>query len=157
MGDREGGEWKAVSSGKEQIFSGPPPQPLMSLLHGDGSDREQNKVQQIQIHANNIPQSDIHANTGYPMYQTLLPQPKLSSCFIELENVIDQRKFGCSWPGCSKTFFRKTDVTRHYRIHVNDRPYRCTWPDCGKAFMQRSAVKIHFRYYFKIDLLISFN
>jgi hypothetical protein len=57
------------------------------------------------------------------------------------------RKFQCSWQGCGKTFLRKTDVTRHYRIHLNDRPFKCVWPGCGKAFMQRSAVKIHYRYH----------
>ncbi|KAJ3348297.1 hypothetical protein HDU91_006590, partial [Kappamyces sp. JEL0680] len=55
------------------------------------------------------------------------------------------RKFACTWEGCGKWFMRKTDVTRHYRIHLNDRPFKCGWPGCGKAFMQRSAVKIHYR------------
>lgn len=63
-----------------------------------------------------------------------------------------ERKFACHWEGCSKTFMRKTDVTRHLRIHLNDRPFKCNWPGCGKAFMQRSAVKIHFRCTF--DLMI---
>ncbi|KAJ3323342.1 hypothetical protein HDV06_001862 [Boothiomyces sp. JEL0866] len=56
-----------------------------------------------------------------------------------------ERKFPCPWSGCGKHFMRKTDVTRHLRIHLNDRPFKCVWPDCGKAFMQRSAVKIHYR------------
>jgi uncharacterized Zn-finger protein len=57
-----------------------------------------------------------------------------------------ERKFACTWQGCGKAFLRKTDVTRHFRIHLNDRPFKCVWPGCGKAFMQRSAVKIHYRY-----------
>lgn len=56
-----------------------------------------------------------------------------------------ERRFLCSWEQCGKRFMRKTDVTRHMRIHLNERPYKCEWPGCGKAFMQRSATKIHYR------------
>ena len=71
-----------------------------------------------------------------------------------------KRTHPCPWPNCGKFFLRKTDVTRHLRIHLNERPYPCEWPDCGKSFMQRSAMKIHYRYlidalalYYLIDTL----
>ncbi|KAI8905838.1 hypothetical protein EDD86DRAFT_210923 [Gorgonomyces haynaldii] len=56
-----------------------------------------------------------------------------------------QKKFQCTYEGCGKRFNRRTDVTRHMRVHSNERPFKCTWEGCEKAFMQRSALKIHYR------------
>lgn len=56
-----------------------------------------------------------------------------------------QRDLICSWRHCSKTFHRKSDLDRHYRIHTNDRPWRCEEKDCTKRFIQRSALTVHLR------------
>ncbi|KAJ5354272.1 hypothetical protein N7541_006836 [Penicillium brevicompactum] len=42
------------------------------------------------------------------------------------------RDFNCSWEQCGKSFNRKSDLCRHYRIHTNERPYQCTVADCEK-------------------------
>ena len=82
----------------------------------------------------------------------LMDNPQCYTEFASLERLTagkpaeKERKFKCTWTGCAKTFMRRTDVTRHYKIHLNDRPFKCAWPDCTKAFMQRSAVKIHYRF-----------
>ncbi|KAJ5474120.1 Zinc fingerC2H2 [Penicillium sp. IBT 31633x] len=55
------------------------------------------------------------------------------------------RDFNCSWEHCRKSFNRKSDLCRHYRIHTNERPYRCTVKDCNKNFIQRSALTVHSR------------
>lgn len=55
------------------------------------------------------------------------------------------RGFNCSWENCGKSFNRKSDLCRHFRIHTNERPYHCTHENCNKSFIQRSALTVHSR------------
>ncbi|KAI1281747.1 hypothetical protein F5Y07DRAFT_268635 [Xylaria sp. FL0933] len=68
---------------------------------------------------------------------------------MELLELVDNeptaRPFRCDWNPCGKSFNRKSDLQRHYRIHTNDRPYECTAPGCNKSFIQRSALTVHIR------------
>ncbi|KAF3174614.1 hypothetical protein TWF225_006036 [Orbilia oligospora] len=46
---------------------------------------------------------------------------------------------------CSKGFARRSDLSRHERIHSGIRPHVCDFEGCGKQFIQRSALTVHAR------------
>ncbi|KAA8642341.1 C2H2-type zinc finger protein [Aspergillus tanneri] len=55
------------------------------------------------------------------------------------------RDCNCAWEHCGKSFNRKSDLRRHYRVHINERPYHCKVKDCNKSFIQQYALTVHSR------------
>ena len=51
----------------------------------------------------------------------------------------ERKKWKCNV--CSYSTVRKSDLTRHTRVHTGERPFKC--PTCGKAFKDKSYLKRH--------------
>ncbi|KAI8893997.1 hypothetical protein BC833DRAFT_606523 [Globomyces pollinis-pini] len=51
--------------------------------------------------------------------------------------------FACTFPGCTKTFTKQTNLKSHSRIHHTERNYNCQ--ECGTSFRRSHDLKRHQR------------
>ncbi|XP_062861190.1 WT1 transcription factor b isoform X1 [Trichomycterus rosablanca] len=57
----------------------------------------------------------------------------------------EKRPFMCSYPGCSKRYFKFCHLQMHGRKHTGEKPYQCNFPDCGRRFSRSDQLKRHQR------------
>ena len=42
---------------------------------------------------------------------------------------------------CDKEFSKKSNLTRHYKVHTREKPYQCN--DCDKRYSQKNDLTKH--------------
>ena len=53
------------------------------------------------------------------------------------------RRYRCPFPGCTWSFGRSDELTRHERTHTGLRPFRCV--ACGRGFSRTDHLRTHYR------------
>lgn len=54
-----------------------------------------------------------------------------------------ERKFTCSFAGCSKAYFKPSRLSEHMRTHTGERPHVCD--ECGQTYLRASHLAAHLR------------
>uniref|UniRef100_A0A8C2H7G4 WT1 transcription factor b n=1 Tax=Cyprinus carpio TaxID=7962 RepID=A0A8C2H7G4_CYPCA len=57
----------------------------------------------------------------------------------------EKRPFMCSYPGCSKRYFKLSHLQMHGRKHTGEKPYQCDYTGCGRRFSRSDQLKRHQR------------
>ena len=56
-----------------------------------------------------------------------------------------EKKFPCTWEGCSKAFTGQWNLTRHLRVHNGEKPFVCNFEDCAFACSNKDSLERHSR------------
>lgn len=53
------------------------------------------------------------------------------------------RRYPCSYPGCSKSYYKPSRLSEHYRSHTGERPFVCN--ECGNSYLRETHLHAHSR------------
>ncbi|KAI0361765.1 hypothetical protein OH77DRAFT_1444612 [Trametes cingulata] len=54
-----------------------------------------------------------------------------------------QKRYACSFEGCSKAYSKPARLAEHERSHTGDRPFIC--PTCNKSYLRETHLQVHAR------------
>ena len=93
------------------------------------------------IQTNSIPIVPVlTATQTSPQTQQMLPESAAAG-------VEDDRPkpHTCTYPGCSKTYYKSSHLKAHYRTHTGEKPYICDWEGCLRRFARSDELARHRR------------
>ncbi|XP_036441227.1 WT1 transcription factor b isoform X1 [Colossoma macropomum] len=89
-------------------------------------------------------QYHIHTHGMFRGIQDVRRMPSITPSIVRSESN-DKRPFMCSYPGCSKRYFKLSHLQMHGRKHTGEKPYQCDFTDCGRRFSRSDQLKRHQR------------
>ncbi|XP_066540961.1 WT1 transcription factor b isoform X4 [Hoplias malabaricus] len=89
-------------------------------------------------------QYHIHTHGLFRGIQDAHRMPSITPSITRSESS-EKRPFMCSYPGCSKRYFKLSHLQMHGRKHTGEKPYQCDYTDCGRRFSRSDQLKRHQR------------
>ncbi|XKL60189.1 hypothetical protein PGB90_001205 [Kerria lacca] len=54
-----------------------------------------------------------------------------------------EKPYKCQWDGCTWSFARSDELTRHYRKHTGAKPFKCQ--QCERGFSRSDHLALHMK------------
>ncbi|XP_035381681.1 WT1 transcription factor b isoform X3 [Electrophorus electricus] len=90
-------------------------------------------------------QYHIHTHGMLRGIQDVCRMPSIAPPIVRSTEPNEKRPFMCSYPGCSKRYFKLSHLQMHGRKHTGEKPYQCDFTDCGRRFSRSDQLKRHQR------------
>ncbi|XP_076846760.1 WT1 transcription factor b isoform X2 [Brachyhypopomus gauderio] len=90
-------------------------------------------------------QYHIHTHGMLRGIQDVCRMPSIAPSIVRSTETNEKRPFMCSYPGCSKRYFKLSHLQMHGRKHTGEKPYQCDFTDCGRRFSRSDQLKRHQR------------
>ncbi|KER33710.1 hypothetical protein T265_00397 [Opisthorchis viverrini] len=58
---------------------------------------------------------------------------------------IREKKYQCTYPGCSKAYYKRSHLNEHSHLHTGLKPHLCGQPGCGARFTRADQLSRHRR------------
>lgn len=68
-----------------------------------------------------------------------------NSCSCCVARTVTPKRHYCTYPGCSYSTIRKSDLKIHIRTHTGEKPFKCPYEGCSYAAVTKSILGIHLR------------